>query len=162
MKIVRAFFLPLLLITMSGCGDPFAEGVQALNEKRWADAVELFRQVPNLDKRKEEAKVKAATAHFELGKIAFEQEDWQAVYDHLKAIPRIHDLFQDGRDMLDFAYFHLGKKSSDAQAWLKAIEQLGMVREGNPHREDARALYEVAVAKNKEQRDAEKAAEETE
>ena len=58
--------------------------------------------------------------------------------------------------MLDFAYFHVGRKSSEAQDWLKAIEQLGMVREGNPHREEARSLYEVAVEKNRAQRDAEK------
>jgi tetratricopeptide (TPR) repeat protein len=158
MKILPMLFLPVLLATFSGCGDPYEEGVQALDQQRWTEAAELFRQVPHLDKRKDDAKTKAATAHFHLGKLSFEKEDWHAVFDHLKAIPRVHDNFQDGRDMLDFAYFHLGKESSDAQEWLKAVERLGMVREGNPHREEARELYKVAVAKNKERRDAEKAA----
>ena len=158
MKILSMLFLPVLLATFCGCGDPYEEGVQALDQKRWADAAELFRQVPNLDKRKEEAKIKAATAHFELGKLSFDKEDWHAVFDHLKSIPRAHDKFQEGRDILDFAYFHLGKESSGAQNWLKAVEQLGMVREGNKHREEARELYKVAVVKNKERRDAEKAA----
>ena len=126
---IHGLLLSGAILLLAGCGDPYEEGMQALEQEKWEEAATAFKRVPNLDKRHDEAEAKESEAYYQLGKLAHDQKDWPKVMAHLGMFGRWDTRYEEGRALMDVARFHLGQAAYEKADWHGDLRSPGCLRQ---------------------------------
>ncbi len=136
----------VLLLLVTGCADPYEQGIQAYEQGVWEEAIAHFEKVRKLSDHRREALAKISKARFHLGKEAYERDDWQEALEQLEWVGRRDEDYDSARELIDGSHFQLGKEAYDRREWTEAVGRLGAVRRTSAHYKEAQALFVKAKA----------------
>ena len=142
----RRLLIGVLLLLVTGCADPYEQGMQAYEQGVWEEAIAHFERVRKLSGRYTEALAMISKARFQLGKEAYERGAWQEALEQLEWVDRRDENYPEARELIDGSNFHLGKEAYDRREWTEAVGRLGAVRQTGAHYEEAQALFIKANA----------------
>ena len=124
-----------------GCGDPYEEGVGALNAGQYKEALAKFQQVPKLDADYQFAKRRIKELYFLIGQEAYDRGAWDEAAEYLNQVTsddRAHH--PQAQSLLGSIVYRRGKAAYDRQDWEEAGRLLQSVPEKSRAYNDAQDL----------------------
>jgi len=142
----RQLLTGVLLLLVTGCADPYEQGMQAYKQGAWEEALAHFEKVRKLDDQYTEARAMISKARFQLGQEAYARGDWREALEQLKGMDRRDEDEYDAQEMIDGSHFHLGKEAYDRGEWSEAVAHLGAVHQTSGLHKEAQTLFVQAQA----------------
>jgi tetratricopeptide (TPR) repeat protein len=138
---VRWAILLFSVIVVTGCGDPYEEGLAAKEASRYKEALDQLQQVRILGDNYRSAQQHIKEIYFLIGKAAYTREDWDEAEEFLKKVKsddKVH--YSEARNMLAKINFQRGQAAYGQGEWAEATRLLQKVRPDHSAYQEAQAL----------------------
>lgn len=130
----------LVTVCLTGCADPYVEGMAAYDASAWEVALENLAAVNTTHDHYIEARDLLPELRFRAGRTAYEDGRWPRALALLRDVREHEPRYAAAQDLIGCTFYRMGAEAFERGDYAEAQRLAGIVRSSCSHADEARVL----------------------